>query len=100
VTRWILSQWDRPTCAIFFTINYRLHGHSIFTLTVNDETGDTFIYLSSCGWRSVTTKERLNALLGYCLPGYSLRQVKGGWYIYDALGIAVPFFNGIRYSIN
>ena len=50
------------------------------------------VVVNSGNWRTVTTKSRLNAILGeYCGTGIS--QVKGEWYIdgesfYDAMSIA------------
>lgn len=34
------------------------------------------IYISSAGWRTVTTKDRLNGL-----PGVSISQKQGSWYL-------------------
>lgn len=34
------------------------------------------IYISSAGWRTVTTKDRLNGL-----PGVSIYQKQGSWYL-------------------
>lgn len=43
-------------------------------IAIRDANGDLFI--TSCGWRSATTKERLNGL-----PGVSISQRKGDWYL-------------------
>lgn len=47
-----------------------LHGHPI---AVHTEKG---IQLSTCGWKTATTKERLNAL-----PNVSITQKAGTWYL-------------------
>ena len=50
------------------------------------------VIVNSGGWHTVTTKSRLNAILGeYCGTGIS--RIKGMWYIdsdlfYDAMSIA------------
>lgn len=45
--------------------------------------------ITNCGWFSRTTKERLNAI-----PGVSIRQVKGEWYLNGKL------WNGKLIDIN
>lgn len=40
--------------------------------------GDGRMWISNAGWKSNTTKERLNAL-----PGVHIRQIKGLWYLND-----------------
>lgn len=47
-----------------------LHGHPIAIHT------DKGIQLSTCGWKTATTKERLNAL-----PGVHIQQKAGVWYL-------------------
>lgn len=49
----------------------KLHGNKIAAKTTN---GD--VWISNAGWFSRTTKERLNAL-----PGVSIVQKKGFWYL-------------------
>ena len=43
-------------------------------IAFKDRDGDLFI--SNCGWKSATTKERLNGL-----HGVSIQQRKGEWYL-------------------
>lgn len=52
-----------------------LHGHRIVTFYK-----DGSLVLDSCGWRTVTTKERMNR---YLPPGLSLYQEKHEWWIAD-----------------
>lgn len=78
---------------------YYLHGHAIFALSVNQASGERVIILSDCGWRSATTKSRLNAILASVLPGYRIHQKDFSWYIADNKGMTRPFFNGIQYAI-
>ena len=53
-----------------------LHGNLIARIS---NFGD--IELSSCGWRSVTTKSRLNAILDTYLHGLSVYQKNFDWFI-------------------
>ena len=53
-------------------IQLRLHGNLIARKNPVDNT----IKISSCGWQTNTTKERLNGL-----PNVSIRQIKGQWYL-------------------
>ena len=54
----------------------RLHGNRIAEIEPN---GD--IILSSCGWDTVTTKSRLNAILDTFLHGFHVWQKDFTWYI-------------------
>ena len=61
-----------------------LHGNCIATIFANSD-----IKLSSCGWETVTTKSRLNAILDTFLHGISVFQKDFVWYIGDD-----KFFDG------
>lgn len=39
---------------------------------------DRTLSITTCGWKSATTKERLNAI-----PGVYIRQIKGKWLLND-----------------
>jgi len=71
-----------------------LHGNKIA------EVGDNFIRLYDGGWQSVTTKSRLNAILGeHGLPGEGIFQKKWQWFITlktDKELATVPFFSSMR----
>lgn len=59
-----------------------LHGNLIASLNGSE------LMLSSCGWKTNTTKERLNGLLNqYC---FSISQKRGKWYING-----IPFNDGM-----
>jgi hypothetical protein len=57
------------------------------------------IYLDSCGWRTVTTKARMNQYL----PGYSIWSDRGVWWVrkgswYDTDNQKLPFHDGMLLS--
>ncbi len=54
----------------------RLHGNRIAEIAPH---GD--IVLSSCGWETVTTKSRLNAILDVFFTGFGIWQRDFTWYI-------------------
>ena len=58
-------------------VNVYLHDNLIFTLF------DDKITFSHCGWRTSTTKSRLNILLRSFSDGCYLQQVKGDWYLIE-----------------
>ena len=64
----------------------RLLGHRLGEIEPN---GD--MILSSCGWSTVTTKSRLNAILDVFLDGMSIFQKDFTWYIGKD-----QFFDGYR----
>ena len=65
-----------------------LHGHNIATISNN---GD--IRLSSCGWETVTTKSRLNAVLDCFVYGVGIIQRDFQWYI-TGRNFRESFFDG------
>ena len=77
-----------------------LHGNKIA------EIGDNFIQLFDGGWQSVTTKSRLNAILGeHGVPGEHIFQKNFTWFVRTVQGVnpsdgsgfaSVPFFSGMR----
>lgn len=71
-----------------------LHGNNIASYSKYD--GKLFI--SSCGWLTNTTKERLNGiLLPLCKKIY---QVKDKWYLHDVkTDIEVPFYDGMEIEL-
>ena len=54
-----------------------LHGNQIATVDHNTNA----VKLSSCGWQSVTTKSRLNAILQEVITGASVFQRNWNWFI-------------------
>ena len=67
-----------------------LHGHLIARI------GETWIELDSCGYRTATTKSRLNAILQeHGCPGEYIFQKNFEWFIrYN--NVVIPFFDGMR----
>jgi hypothetical protein len=54
-----------------------LHGNQIATVDHNTQA----VKLSSCGWQSVTTKSRLNAILQGLIAGASVYQKQFNWFL-------------------
>jgi capsule polysaccharide export protein KpsE/RkpR len=57
-------------------VEYYLHKNRIAKLEVGGK-----LTLSSCGWRTATTKSRLNAILDH--TKYRIYQENYVWYLYD-----------------
>jgi hypothetical protein len=68
----------------------RLHGNAVVML---HESGK--VALDSCGYKTVTTKRRMNQFLQANLPGYSVSQKKHVWYVSDKAGTTVEFADTI-----
>lgn len=70
-------------------VNYvYLHNNHIATV------GDTFIELYTCGYRTNTTKSRLNAILSEHGNGAYIFQKNYQWFIHND-GQKVPFTEGM-----
>ena len=65
-----------------------LHGNHIATI------GDTFIELYTCGYKTPTTKSRLNAILQEHGNGARVFQSNFEWFVIDN-GQKVPFTEGM-----
>ena len=63
---------DSTNCSTVF-----LHGHRIATYDHELKA----IKLSSCGWATVTTKSRLNAILQEVKPGCGIFQKQFEWFV-------------------
>ncbi len=63
---------DSTNCSNVF-----LHGHNIATFDHNLKA----VKLSSCGWQTVTTKSRLNAILDEVKWGAKVAQVNWKWFV-------------------
>ena len=70
--------------------NVFLHGHNIATLDHSTKA----LKMSSCGWESVTTKSRLNAILQEVRYGASVFQKQFEWFL-NFKGQTVDFFDGM-----
>ena len=72
------------------SIDVYLHGHCIAWLDVITDVWT----LSSCGWETVTTKSRLNALMSeFGLGGIFQKNYQ--WY-HSRDGKTVPFVDGVK----
>tara|TARA_R100001460_G_scaffold21410_1_gene43730 strand:+ start:1204 stop:1587 length:384 start_codon:yes stop_codon:yes gene_type:complete len=58
------------------TIEVRLHDNLICKIFPSGSVMD----LSDCGWRSTTTKSRLNVILDEFAPGYGIFQKNFNWF--------------------
>ena len=67
-----------------------LHGHQIATLDYHTNA----LKLSSCGYETVTTKSRLNALLSEFKYGCSVFQKNFDWYLKN-VNQTVDFWDGM-----
>ena len=67
-----------------------LHGNQIATVDHKNEA----VKLSSCGWHSVTTKSRLNAILQELIYGAKVFQKNFDWYL-SYNNQTVDFWDGV-----
>jgi len=74
--------------------HYQLHGHEIVELANNA------LYLDSCGWFTVTTKERLNGVLSVFNTGLKIVQRDFEWFIIDKTNKLTPFYNQMKIKLN
>ncbi len=68
-----------------------LHGHNIATLDHNTQA----LKLSSCGYETVTTKSRLNAILDEIDYGCKVFQKNWNWYFKSNNNQTVDFMDGM-----
>ena len=78
---------DRDCSAVY------LHNNRIATYDHNTNA----LKLSSCGWHSVTTKSRLNAILQGLIAGASVYQRAFDWYL-NYNNQTVDFWDGMILS--
>ena len=76
------GNWSKDNTRVEFNeftkcSNVFLHGHNI--ATYDHETAA--LKISSCGWETVTTKSRLNAILQEVKPGCSVFQKNWDWFV-------------------
>ena len=81
---------DSTNCSSVF-----LHGHNIATV----DHSTNAVKLSSCGWQTVTTKSRLNAILSEVKYGCSVFQKQFDWYL-STNNQTVDFWDGMILSHN
>lgn len=58
--------------------------------------GDTWLHLEDGGYKSKTTKSRLNAILAAHGNGEYIYQKKGDWYMKNGDGSVIPFVSGMK----
>ena len=68
-----------------------LHGHQIATLDHNNQA----VKLSSCGYQTVTTKSRLNAILDEVKYGAKVYQKNWNWFFRSNNNQTVDFTDGM-----
>ena len=71
-----------------------LHGHQIATLDHKNQA----LKLSSCGYQTVTTKSRLNAILDEIDYGCKVFQKQWDWYFKSNNNQTVDFWDGMILS--
>ena len=89
------SNWSSSNTQVRYNENTNcsqvyLHGHQIATYDHNTQA----LKMSSCGYETVTTKSRLNALLTELKTGCSVFQRKFKWYLCNDRNF-VDFFDGM-----
>ena len=89
------GNWSGSNTQVTFNENtncsqVRLHGHLIATFDHSTQA----LKIDSCGWQSVTTKSRLNALLEEVKYGCKVFQKNFDWFVrYN--GQTTDFFDGM-----
>lgn len=75
-----------------YEITMSLHNNPIATRS------NGFLTISSCGWGTNTTKERLNGVLKRL--GWQIRQHKGEWYVCNSqTEETILFYDGMQFRI-
>lgn len=69
----------------------KLHDTIVFTLSAGIR-----IYLSSGGYRTLTTKTAINRAFAQTRPEFSVFQKKGQWFVSDRKNnVEIPFVDGM-----
>ena len=76
------ADWSSSNTMVSYNTNtncsqVRLHGNLIATV----DHSTNAVKVSSCGWQTVTTKSRLNAILSEVKYGCSVFQKQWNWYV-------------------
>ena len=76
------GNWSKSNTTVEFNEStncstVKLHGHSIATY----DHATAALKISSCGWETVTTKSRLNAILQEVKPGCGIFQKQFEWFV-------------------
>ena len=94
------ADWSSSNTMVSFNTNtncsqVRLHGNLIATFDHNVKA----VKISSCGWQTVTTKSRLNAILSEVKWGCRVFQKQFDWYL-STNNQTVDFWDGMILSHN
>ena len=89
------SNWSKSNSAVCYNENSNcstisLHGHEIAVYDHNTKA----VKLDSCGYETVTTKSRLNALLSEVMYGAKVFQKNWNWFVSYA-NQKESFFDGM-----
>ncbi|CAI8324506.1 MAG: Uncharacterised protein [Chloroflexota bacterium] len=89
------SDWSKSNTAVEYNEStncstVKLHGHSIATY----DHSTAALKISSCGYETVTTKSRLNAILDEVRYGARVFQRQFEWFV-SYRGDKVDFFDGM-----
>ena len=92
------NDWSNSNTVVEYNSNtdcsaVYLHNNRIATYDHNNQA----LKLSSCGWQSVTTKSRLNAILQGLIAGASVFQRQFDWYL-SYNNQTVDFWDGMILS--
>ena len=92
------NDWSNSNTVVDYNSNtdcsaVYLHGNQIATVDHNTNA----LKLSSCGWHSVTTKSRLNAILSELITGARVYQKAFDWYL-SYNNQTVDFWDGMILS--
>ena len=90
------SNWSKSNTQVVYNestdcSSVYLHGHQIATLDHNNQA----LKLSSCGYQTVTTKSRLNAILCEIDYGCRVFQKNWDWYFKSNNNGTVDFWDGM-----
>ena len=90
------SNWSKSNTQVVYNestdcSSVYLHGHQIATLDHNNQA----LKLSSCGYHTVTTKSRLNAILCEIDYGCKVFQKQWDWYFKSNNNQTVDFWDGM-----
>ena len=90
------SNWSSSNTQVSYNENTNcssvyLHGHNICTLDHNTNA----LKLSSCGYETVTTKSRLNAILFELKTGCKVFQKNWNWFLSNVNGATTYFQDGM-----
>jgi len=82
------EDWEKDNTKVIYSperkVSYvHLYGHHIATI------GETFVEVYSCGYKTATTKSRLNAILAeHAIAGECIFQRDFKWFVHKLAGYA------------